>query len=161
MTATTVPATVIRPEGGVDTMTLPRDDEKRLAILQQIVGGYIEAVALPGGRMTISQGSRSSSRRELCNDREKSAPRQQCAHPCGDHLAAAALDGRSLQTTPENIELHLKNIFADGERVEAATTEDFSVVQNEGGRPVRRMLKHYNLDAIIAIGYRVISRRNT
>lgn len=57
------------------------------------------------------------------------------------------------QTTPDNIGLHLKNIYAEGELAEAATTEDFSVVQNEGGRAVRRTLKHYGLDAIIAVGY--------
>lgn len=65
------------------------------------------------------------------------------------------------QTTPDNIGLHLKNIYAEGELEETATTEDFSVVQNEGGRAIRRKLKHYNLDAIIAVGYRVSSRRAT
>ncbi len=65
------------------------------------------------------------------------------------------------QTTTDNIGLHLKNIYADSELSEAATTEDFSVVQDEGGRAVRRVLKHYNLDAIIAVGYRVSSRRAT
>lgn len=65
------------------------------------------------------------------------------------------------QTSADNINLHLKNIFAEGELEESATTEDFSVVQNEGGRAVRRMLKHYSLDAIIAVGYRVSSKRAT
>ena len=44
---------------------------------------------------------------------------------------------------------------------EEATAEDFSVVQNEGGRSVRRTLRHYSLDAIIAVGYRVSSKRAT
>lgn len=65
------------------------------------------------------------------------------------------------QTSADNISLHLKNIYAEEELAESATTEDFSVVQNEGGRGVRRTLKHYNLDAIIAVGYRVSSRRAT
>lgn len=65
------------------------------------------------------------------------------------------------QTTPDNIGLHLKNIYAEGELAESATTEDFSVVQDEGGRAVRRTLRHYSLDAIIAIGYRVSSKRAT
>lgn len=65
------------------------------------------------------------------------------------------------QTTTDNISLHLKNIYAEGELAEAATAEDFSVVQNEGGRDVRRKLRHYNLDAIIAVGYRVNSKRAT
>ena len=56
------------------------------------------------------------------------------------------------QTTPDNIGLNLKNIYAEGELEETATTEDFSVVQNEGGRAIRRKLKHCNLDAIIAVG---------
>ena len=65
------------------------------------------------------------------------------------------------QSTPDNISLHLKNIFAEGELEEGATTEDFSVVQVEGGRNIRRTLKHYNLDIIIAVGYRVSSKRAT
>ena len=62
-------------------------------------------------------------------------------------------------TSTDNVGLHLKNIFADSELEEAATTEDFSVVQAEGKRRVRRQVKHYNLDAIISVGYRVNSRR--
>ena len=65
------------------------------------------------------------------------------------------------QTTTDNIGLHLKNLYTEGELGEAATTEDFSVVQDEGGRTVRRVLKHYNLDGIIAVGYRVSSKRAT
>ena len=62
-------------------------------------------------------------------------------------------------TSTDNVGLHLKNIFADGELQEKATTEDFSVVQMEGGRRVRRRLRHYSLDAIISVGYRVNSKR--
>ncbi len=61
------------------------------------------------------------------------------------------------QTSSDNISLHLKNIFADGELTETGTTEDFSVVRKEGSRQVKRKLKHYNLDAIISVGYRVQS----
>ena len=63
------------------------------------------------------------------------------------------------ETTPENILMHLKNVFGDGELEEFATTKEFLVVQSEGRRQVRRNLKHYNLDAIISVGYRVNSRR--
>ena len=62
-------------------------------------------------------------------------------------------------TTPDNISLHLKNIYADGEMASEATTEDFSVVRQEGQRQVRRRVRHYNLDAILAVGYRVSSGR--
>lgn len=61
------------------------------------------------------------------------------------------------QTTTDNIGLHLKNIYNEGELIETSTTEDFLVVQTEGSRQVRRQLKHYNLDAIISVGYRVQS----
>lgn len=64
-------------------------------------------------------------------------------------------------TTPENVLMHLKNIFRDGELEEAATTKDFLAVQTEGRRQVQRRLKHYNLDAIISVGYRVNSSRAT
>lgn len=61
----------------------------------------------------------------------------------------------------DNISLHLKNIFSDGELSEQATTEEISVVQKEGNREVRRTTKFYNLDAIISVGYRVNSRKAT
>lgn len=61
----------------------------------------------------------------------------------------------------DNISLHLQNIYADGELMENATTEEISVVRQEGDRQVTRKLKFYNLDAIISVGYRVNSRRAT
>ena len=64
-------------------------------------------------------------------------------------------------TSTDNISLHLKNIYSQGELEEKATTEDFSVVRQEGSRQVQRRIKHYNLDTIISIGYRVNSTRAT
>ena len=63
------------------------------------------------------------------------------------------------ETSADNISLHLKNIFADGELTTAATTEESSVVRQEGKRQVTRKVEHYNLDAIISVGFRVSSRR--
>ena len=63
--------------------------------------------------------------------------------------------------TTDNISLHLKNISAEEELTPEATTEKFSVVRQEGSRQVRRTLEHYNLDAIIAVGYRVNSKKAT
>lgn len=63
--------------------------------------------------------------------------------------------------TPENIIQHLKNIYADEELSPEATTKKFLVVRQEGKRSVRRELEHYNLDAIIAVGYRVNSKKAT
>ena len=67
--------------------------------------------------------------------------------------------GQLFETTPENILMHLRNIFQDQELEEKATSKDFLVVQQEGKRQVRRNLKHYDLDAIISVGYRVNSKR--
>ncbi len=59
----------------------------------------------------------------------------------------------------DNVGLHLKNLYEDGELSREATTEESSVVQTEGSRDVKRTLTLYNLDAILAVGYRVRSPR--
>jgi hypothetical protein len=64
-------------------------------------------------------------------------------------------------TSADNVGLHMKNIYQEGELKEVPTTEDFSVVRQEGKRQVRRSITHYNLDAIISVGYRVSSKRAT
>lgn len=64
-------------------------------------------------------------------------------------------------TSTDNVGLHLKNIFSEKELVETSTTEDYSVVQTEGQRQIRRQLRHYNLDAIISVGYRISSKHGT
>ncbi|MEI8343714.1 MAG: RhuM family protein [Candidatus Moraniibacteriota bacterium] len=61
----------------------------------------------------------------------------------------------------DNISLHLKNVYAEGELTEKATVEDFSIVQKEGNRAISRQIKAYNLDAIISVGYRINSLRGT
>ena len=61
-------------------------------------------------------------------------------------------------TTQENISLHVSNIYADGELDENRTYKKFLLVQTEGKRQVRRNIDHYNLDMIIALGYRIQSQ---
>ena len=65
------------------------------------------------------------------------------------------------QTTPQNITLHIKNIYEEGELDEEATCKYYLQVQNEGAREIKRKAKHYNLEIILAIGYRVRSHRGT
>ena len=65
------------------------------------------------------------------------------------------------QTTPQNVTLHLKAIFAEGELAEKATCKDYLQVRHEGKRTVTRRLSHYRLEAILAVGYRVRSHRGT
>ena len=69
--------------------------------------------------------------------------------------------GELFGTTPENVLMHLKNIFQDKELDDTATAKDYLVVRQEGKRQVNRQLKHYNLDAIISVGYRVNSSQAT
>ena len=64
-------------------------------------------------------------------------------------------------TSSDNISLHLKNIYKEKELNANSTVEDFSVVRKEGNRSVTRKIKHYNLDAIISVGYRISSLKAT
>jgi len=61
------------------------------------------------------------------------------------------------QTSVPNINIHLKNIFEEGELEENRTIKDFLIVQKEGSREVKRKQVFYNLDAIISVGYRIKS----
>ena len=65
------------------------------------------------------------------------------------------------QTTKQNISLHLQNIFEEGELSPKSTVKEYLTVQKEGRRQVKRNIEFYNLDAIIAVGYRVKSHRGT
>lgn len=69
--------------------------------------------------------------------------------------------GQLFNVTTANINLHLREIFNSGELQENRTIKKFLIVQNEGGRTVRRQVAFYNLDAIIAVGYRVNSMQAT
>ena len=63
------------------------------------------------------------------------------------------------QTSKQNISKHIKAIFADGELVEDSTVNYQLTVQNEGERSIQRQIAYYNLDMILAVGYRVRSVR--
>lgn len=65
------------------------------------------------------------------------------------------------QTSISNINKHLKAVYDEGEITSEATIEKYSIVQTEGNREVSRQFDHYNLDAIISVGYRVRSPRGT
>jgi hypothetical protein len=65
------------------------------------------------------------------------------------------------QTSVPNINIHIRNILEEGELEQAATIKDYLIVQVEGTRSVKRSVTHYNLDMILAVGYRVRSPRGT
>ncbi|MBR4995783.1 MAG: virulence protein RhuM/Fic/DOC family protein [Alistipes sp.] len=66
-----------------------------------------------------------------------------------------------LQVRPQNITMHIRNVYNEGELERSATCKDFLQVQNEGSRVITRKIKFYNLDVIISVGYRVKSLRGT
>ncbi len=102
--------------------------------------------AAPGGDVIVYEASDGDIRVDVRFDRETAwLTQRQMAEVFG--------------TTPENVLMHLRNVFSSGELDADPTTKDFLVVRAEGDRTVRRRLKHYNLDAIISVGYRVNSRR--
>jgi hypothetical protein len=65
------------------------------------------------------------------------------------------------QTSKQAISYHLRAIYAEGDVVQAATVKDYLTVQSEADRSVRRSIKLYNLEAILAVGFRVRSARGT
>jgi hypothetical protein len=65
------------------------------------------------------------------------------------------------QTSVPNVNIHIRNILEEGELEHAATIKDYLIVQVEGRRSIRRSVTHYNLDIILAVGYRVRSPRGT
>ncbi len=65
------------------------------------------------------------------------------------------------QTTPQNITQHVKAIYAEGEADPEATCKSGLQVRQEGGRQVRRTVRHYSLEVILAVGYRARSARGT
>jgi hypothetical protein len=105
-------------------------------------------LASPGGEIILYQTEDGQSRIEVRLEDESV------------WLTQAAL-AELFQTTPQNITLHLKNIFDEGELDEGATCKEYLQVQPEGARQVQRSRKFYNLEAVIAVGYRVRSHRGT
>ncbi len=75
-------------------------------------------------------------------------------------LTQAAL-AELYQTSPQNITLHLKAVYAEGELDKKATCKEYLQVQKEGARQISRKRKFYNLPAILSVGYRVRSHRGT
>lgn len=92
--------------------------------------------------------------------------------PSGDVVVSVIIEEESVwltqksmgilfDTSPQNITIHLRNIFESGELEELSTCKEILQVQKEGGRQVSRKQKFYNLDAIISVGYRVNSAKAT
>lgn len=97
----------------------------------------------------------------LLYETEDGRTRVECRFAEDSLWLSQAMMAELFQTSPQNITLHLKAIYAEGEISEAATCKRYLQVRSEGGRQVRRSVRFYNLDAILAVGYRVRSARGT
>lgn len=107
--------------------------------------------------MTNNLVVRSSSAEFLIFERQKHDKGIQVRFEDGDLWLTQKAMGELYDCTTDNISLHLKNIYNDYELDKSSTTEEFSVVQKEGNREVKRTILYYNLDAVISVGYRVNS----
>ncbi len=97
----------------------------------------------------------------LLYETEDGRTRVECRFVDDSLWLSQALMVELFQTSKQNISLHVKNVLAEGELQEAATVKEYLTVQNEGTRQVRRKVQLYNLDMILAVGYRVRSARGT
>lgn len=102
----------------------------------------------PGGEFLLYQSDDGSTRVE-------------CRFEEGTLWLTQAQIAELFQTTPQNITLHLKAIYEEAELDEGATCKDYLQVRQEGGRQVTRTLRHYRLEVVLAVGYRVRSPRGT
>lgn len=92
---------------------------------------------------------------------EDGGTRLDCRFDDGTIWLTQAQIAELFQTTPQNVTLHLKAIFEEGELQEEATCKEYLQVRQEGIREVSRQLRHYRLEAILAVGFRVRSLRGT
>jgi len=92
---------------------------------------------------------------------EDGKTRVECRFAVGTVWLSQVTMAELFQTTVANVNIHLKNIYAERELVEAATIKDYLIVRREGSRQVSRRVLHYNLEAILAVGFRVQSPRGT
>lgn len=90
---------------------------------------------------------------------EDGRTRIECRFDRGSIWLTQALLAELYQTSIQNINLHILNILRDGEVGPGATIKDYLIVRQEKGRKVRRTVKHYSLEMILAVGYRVRSER--
>ncbi|NMA50244.1 MAG: virulence RhuM family protein [Mollicutes bacterium] len=102
---------------------------------------------------------RSSSAEFLIFERQTHSKGVQVRFENGDLWLTQKAMSELYNCSVDNVGLHLKNIYNDYELDKESTTEDFSIVQKEGQREVKRTVKYYNLDAVISVGYRVNSDR--
>lgn len=92
---------------------------------------------------------------------EDGLSRVECRFDADTLWLSQALMAELFDTTPQNITLHLKALYEEGEISEKATCKEYLQVRLEGKRTVRRGVKHYNLDAILSVGFRIRSPRGT
>ena len=107
-----------------------------------------DASKMPGGELLLYQT-------------EDGQTRVECRFEEGTIWLTQVLIAELFQTTVPNVNIHLKNIYAEKELNPEATIKEYLIVRREGARQVSRKVLHYNLETILAVGYRVQSPRGT
>jgi hypothetical protein len=102
----------------------------------------------PGGEIVLYQA-------------EDGKTRIECRFEDENLWLSQALIAELFQVTVPTVNEHLKGIYAEGELQAPATIRKFRIVRQEGAREVNREIEHYNLEAILAVGYRIRSERGT
>ena len=102
----------------------------------------------PGGELLLFQA-------------EDGRTRIECRFDQGSIWLTQALIAELFQTSIPNVFQHIRHVLTEGELPPEATIKHYLIVRSEGGRQVRRTVKHYNLEMILAVGYRVKSERGT
>lgn len=92
---------------------------------------------------------------------EDGESRVECRFEAETIWLTQALMSELFQVSVPTINEHLKTLYADNELAEGATIRKFRIVRQEGSRQVSRLIEHYSLEAILAVGYRVRSQRGT
>ncbi len=111
--------------------------------------------------MTVSANEPEPTGEIVLYQTEDGRTRIECRFANENIWLSQALMAKLFQTTVPNVNLHIKNILAEGELAEGATIKDYLIVRREGDRQVQRSVKHCNLEMILAVGYRVKSARGT
>mgnify|MGYP006297489113 CR=1 FL=1 len=133
---------------GADEADWNGQDRHEALIMARGARSEAEAIGSSQGEMLLYQG-------------EGGRIKVECRFVDGSVWLPQKLIGTLYQKDVRTINEHLRNIYAEGELDRGATIRKFRIVRQEGTREVAREIEHYNLDAILAVGYRVRSQRGT
>ena len=121
----------------------------------------VQCVRMPKSPPPTSDDPASSAGEIVLYQTEDGRTRVECRFIDETLWLSQALIAELFQVTVATVNEHIKNILAEGEVAPGPTIRKFRIVRREGARDVEREIEHYNMDLILAVGYRVRSERGT